>query len=110
MLKVNEEKILQDTQALVMKKHDNLAKIKADATAYAIAHGYDAEKTARFVEFTQGIEDNGLSAEESVKLEILSSYIDEFEEISEGEVVKCNVVPATDGEVASTTFSIITNI
>lgn len=88
MLKVDKEKILQDYCELVAEKDNNLSKIEADARAYALAHGYNEEKTQKFIAFvTQEIEGNGLSAEESAKLEILSSYIDEVEESIE-EVVE----------------------
>lgn len=80
MLKVNEEKLLHDHKELVEKKAKNLDAIKVDATAYAVAHGYDEEKTAKFVAFTQDIQGNGLSDNENAKLELLSSYIDEVEE------------------------------
>lgn len=80
MLKVNEEKIIEDYSVLVSKQERNLAAIEVDAKAYAAAHGYDAEKTAKFVAFTQDIQGNGLSDKENAKLEFLSSYIGEIEE------------------------------
>lgn len=83
MLKVNEEKVLQDYCELVTKKDDNLGKIEVDARAYARAHGYDEEKTAKFVAFTQDIEGNGLSEEDSAKLALLNAYIVNVEEIDE---------------------------
>lgn len=83
MLKVNEDKILFDHKELVDKKDKNLAAIEVDAKAYAVAHGYDDEKTAKFVTFTQDIQGNGLSDKENAKLEILSAYIDEVEEPAE---------------------------
>jgi len=86
MLQVNEEKMLKDYADLVKKQEENLAKIEVDAKAYAATHGYDEDKTARFVEFTQGIEGNGLSDEENKKLEILGSYIDEVEDPVEAPV------------------------
>ena len=111
MLKVNEQKVLEDTKALIDKKNDNLAKIEADAKAYAVAHGYDEDKTAKFVKFTQEIEGNGLSAEESAKLELLSSYIDDVEEGVEGEELKCNIVPTDpNGAIADSTVGAINNI
>ena len=111
MLKVNEEKVLQDTKALIDKKNENLAKIEIDAKAYAASHGYDEDKTAKFVKFTQELQGNGLSAEDTAKLEILSSYIEEVEEETvESEELKCNVVPTTEGEVASSTMATINNI
>lgn len=109
MLKVNEQKVLADVKALIEEKNANLAKIEVDAKAYATAHGYDDEKTAKFVKFTQELQGNGLSAEETAKLELLSSYIDEVEEVVDEEL-KCNVVPTTDGEVASSTIATINNI
>lgn len=89
MLKVNEEKILQDAEALVAKRHGNLAKIETDAKEYAVKHGYSDEQTEKFVKFVQENEGNGLSAEEGVKLQILSSYI----EVVKEEELKLNVVP-----------------
>lgn len=111
MLKVNEDKILQDHDSLIAKKNENLANIEADAKVYATSHGYDEEKTIKFVKFTQELQGNGLSAEETAKLELLSSYIDEVEEeVAEGEMVKCNVVPTTEDEVATSTVATINNI
>lgn len=83
MLKVNEDKILLDHKELVEKREKNLAAIEVDAKAYAVAHGYDDEKTAKFVAFTQDIQGNGLSDKENAKLDILSAYIDEVEEPAE---------------------------
>lgn len=110
MLKVNEQKVLADVKALIDKKSENLAKIEVDAKGYATAHGYDEEKTAKFVKFTQELQDNGLSAEETAKLELLSSYIDEVEEEVVEEELKLNVVPTTDGEVASSTVATVNHI
>lgn len=80
MLKVNEEKILADYNELVEKKAKGLAAVEADAKAYAIAHGYDDEKTAKFVTFLQGLQGSGLSDKELEKLDILGSYVEEIEE------------------------------
>ena len=80
MLKVNEERLLHDREELVARREVNLAEIEADAREYAIARGYDEDKTERFVAFTKELEGNGLSAEEKTKLEILESYIEEVEE------------------------------
>lgn len=93
MFKVNEEKLLQDHKELVEKKDKNLAAIEVDAKAYAVAHGYDEEKTAKFIAFTQDIQGNGLSDKENAKLEILSAYIDEVEEV---------VAEETDGAETAT--------
>ena len=110
MLKVNEEKILADTKALVDKRNENLAKIEIDAKAYAVSHGYDEDKTEKFVKFTQELQGDGLSVEDKAKLEILSSYIEEVEEEIIEEELKLNIVPTTDGEVASSTIATINNI
>lgn len=80
MLKVNEEKLFNDHAALVAKRESNLAEIEKQATAYAASRGYDEEKTAQFVAYTQELEGDGLSAEEKAKLEILEAYIEEVEE------------------------------
>ncbi len=105
MIKVNEEKILLDHKELVEKKEKNLAAIEVDAKAYAVAHGYDEEKTAKFVAFTQDIQGNGLSDKENVKLEILSSYIDEVEE-----ELKLNIVPnEVNSAEISQTIGVVVN-
>lgn len=96
MLKVNEEKLLQDRKELVTKKNENLAAIEIDAKAYAVAHGYDEEKTAKFIAFTQDIQGNGLSDKENAKLEILSAYIDEVEETPAEEAESAEVATETD--------------
>lgn len=96
MLKVNEEKILFDHKELVEKKEKNLAAIEIDAKAYAVAHGYDEEKTAKFIAFTQDIQGNGLSDEENTKLEILSAYIDEVEEPVEEVAESAEAATETD--------------
>lgn len=84
MLRVNKEKVLQDYCELVTKKDNNLAKIETDARAYALAHGYSDEKTQKFIAFVaQEIEDNGLSEDDTVKLNILSEYIKEVKEVDE---------------------------
>ena len=84
MLRVNEDKVLQDYCELVSKKDDNLAKIEADARGYACAHGYDEEKTQKFIAFISNeIEGDGLSEDDAAKLDILSAYVNEVEEIDE---------------------------
>ena len=86
MLKVNEEKILADYNSLVEKKEKGLSAVETDAKAYAMAHGYDEEKTAKFVAFTQEIQGSGLSDNELDKLEVLGSYIEEIEVPAEANV------------------------
>lgn len=83
MLKVNEEKIIEDYSALVEKREKGLSAVEADAKAYAQAHGYDEEKTAKFIAFTQDIQGSGLSDKELAKLEVLGAYIEEIEEVLE---------------------------
>lgn len=95
MLKVNKEKILNDYKELVEKKAQNLAAIEVDAKAYAAAHGYNEDKTAKFVAFTQEIQGNGLSDDENATLVILSSYLKEVEEpVAEEEVAEATPVDA----------------
>lgn len=99
MLKVNEEKILADYNGLVEEKEKGLSAVEADAKAYALAHGYDEEKTAKFIAFTQDIQGSGLSDKELAKLEVLSSYIEDIEEpveVSEAEVAPEAKATATD--------------
>ena len=83
MQKVNEEKLLLDHAGLIVKREEHLAEIEADARLYAASHGYDEEKTEKFVAFTKGLEGDGLSAEDKAKLEILEAYIEEVEDPAE---------------------------
>lgn len=83
MLKINTAKLISDYHILDAKKHDNLVVIEKDATAYAVAHGYSEAQTAELVACVTKLQNGGLTAEESTKLEILGSYI---EEVAEEEV------------------------
>ena len=87
MLKVNEERLLHDHAELVEKREANLAEIEKEARIYAISRKYDEETTAQFVAFTQKLEGDGLSAEESAKLEVLATYIEDVEDVAELEAV-----------------------
>lgn len=80
MLVVNTEKLLADQAELLAKRDANLAEVEAQAEKYAIERGYDEEKTAKFVAYTKGLEGDGLSSEESAKLDLLTSYIEEVED------------------------------
>lgn len=80
MQKVNAEKLLLDHAELVANREANLAEIEKQAKIYAIDRGYSEEKTAQFVAFTKELEGDGLSAEETAKLALLGSYIDEVED------------------------------
>ncbi len=100
MFKVNEEKLLHDYHILDAKKHDNLAVIEKDATAYAVAHGYSEAQTAELVACVTKLQNGGLTAEESAKLEILGSYI---EEVAEEEVAE------TASEVPTATVNSVVN-
>ncbi len=86
MKNVKVEKILADYTALVEKKDKGLAAVETDAVAYAKAHGYDDEKTAKFVAFTQEIQGSGLAEIELAKLDILGEYIEEVPEVIEESV------------------------
>lgn len=99
MLKVNEEKILADYESLAEREMAGLEAVAKDARAYAVAHGYDEEKTAKFVAFTQDLQGSGLSDKELAKLEVLDSYIEEVEEPAE-ESVEQERVPAANATVA----------
>lgn len=80
MLKVNEEKLLADYNALVEKQEKKLKEIETEARAYATKRGFDADKTAETIDAFQALENNGLSDEDGEKLNVLDSYIDEVEE------------------------------
>lgn len=104
MLKVNEEQLLLDHKELVDKKEKNLAAIEKQATLYAIERGYDEEKTAQFVAFTKDLEGDGLTLEETAKLELLSSYIEEVEDPAQEEVAEATPV---DGLDAAATVKVV---
>lgn len=92
MLKVNEEKILQDIDILRNKKSENLANIEADVKTVAISRNYDEDKMAKLIAYAQELEGNGLSTEDNVKLVILENYIEEVTEQPIDEVVTDSVV------------------
>ncbi len=92
MLKVNEEKILQDIDILRNKKSENLAKIEADVKTVAISRNYDEDKMAKLIAYAQELEGNGLSNEDNAKLVILENYIEEVTEQPIDEVVTDSVV------------------
>lgn len=83
MKAVNNEKLLQDYEILAAKKAQKLAEIEQEAKAFAIARGYDAERTAAFIEYVQKTENDGLADGEKKLFEILSRYIVEVEETVE---------------------------
>ena len=105
MLKVNEERLLLDHKELVDKREANLAAIEKQATLYAIDRGYDEAKMAQFVAFTKDLEGNGLTAEETVKLEILETYIEEVEEHAQEEVAEAT--PVGDLNAQGATVNIV---
>lgn len=83
MLKVNEEKILLDYNKLQEKKGENLANLGEQVRIFALSLGYDEEKTQGLISYVQNQNGNGLSEKDNALLEILSSYIDEVEEVVE---------------------------
>ena len=107
MQKVNEEKLLLDYAGLIVKREEHLAEIEADAREYATNHGYDEEKTEKFVAFTKELEGDGLSAEDKAKLEILESYIEEVEEPVEEAAID-GEASKTDTEVATAAATVNT--
>lgn len=89
MLKVNKEKILADYKTILEKQSVRIAEIEAQVRPFAVSLGYDEEKTKGLIAYIQGQNGNGLSSEDTAKLEILSSYIDEVEEtVSESEAAE----------------------
>lgn len=83
MLKVNEEKILLDYNELQEKRSKNLANLEAQVRNFALSLGYDEKKTQGLISYVQNQNGNGLSEKDTALLEILSSYIDEVEEVVE---------------------------
>lgn len=80
MLKVNEEKIIEDYKALQEKKTVNLVNIETQVRSFAFSLGYDEEKTKGLIDYVQKQNGNGLSEDDTALLAVLSSYIDEVEE------------------------------
>lgn len=89
MLKVNEEKLLHDYHILDAKKADSLAVIEKDAKTYAEAHSYNEAQTAELIACITKLQNGGLTADESARLAILGSYI---EEVAEEEVAEATPV------------------
>lgn len=98
MLKVNEEKLLQDREYLLEVKRQNIVKIKEDSKAFALTQNWDEATTEEFVEFVARKHNFGLSIDEDTKLSILNLYIEEIPDDREGELedsvdtVRLNVV------------------
>ncbi len=98
MLKVNEEKILQDIQDLKESKERKLAEIEANARDYAVQHHYSEDLTAKFVAFTKEEEGKEVLKQDNHRLEILSEYIEEVPDIVEEDLPSANDIPMV-GEV-----------
>ena len=78
MLKVKEQELLQAYNELVAKKENGQTVVESDAVAFAQSHGYDEEKTKRFVDYVLSENpNNGLTVEEVAKLKVLGEYIEE---------------------------------
>ncbi|MCH5315484.1 MAG: hypothetical protein J1E81_06190 [Eubacterium sp.] len=76
-LKVNVDKLLADYNALVEKQEKKLGEIDTFAVGIAKQRGWDEDRTARFVEFMESEENNGLSEDDGALLNILDAYVDE---------------------------------
>lgn len=94
MLKVNEEKILNDYNMLITKKESHAKMLKEQLKAFAVGTlGYSEEKTNELIAFA--IEkNNGLSADEADKLSFLTTYVEEIIIQEESE----SVVPFVETE------------
>ena len=98
MLKVKEDKILQDFQDLKESKERKLAEIEANARDYAAQHHYSENLTAKFVAFTKEEEGKEVLKQDNQRLEILSQYIEEVPDIVEESLQVANDIPMV-GEV-----------
>ena len=104
MLKVKEQELLQAYNELVAKKENGQTVVESDAVAFAQSHGYDEEKTKRFVDYVLSENpNNGLTVEEVAKLKVLGEYIEESvpQETTAGEEVADATVgtPGVGGSV-----------
>lgn len=98
MLKVKDDKILQDFQDLKESKEKKLAEIEANARDYAVQHHYSEDLTAKFVAFTKEEEGKEVLKQDNHRLEILSQYIEEVPDMVEESLQVANDIPMV-GEV-----------
>lgn len=98
MLKVKDDKILQDFQDLKESKEKKLAEIEANARDYAAQHHYSEDLTAKFVAFTKEEEGKEVLKQDNQRLEILSQYIEEVPDMVEESLQVANDIPMV-GEV-----------
>lgn len=83
MKTVMKEILLQDYNDLANKKALKLAEIEQEAKAFAVARGYDPQRTAEFIAFVQKTENDGLTDAERKEFEVLNRYVIEVEETTE---------------------------
>lgn len=105
MLKVKEQELLQAYNELAEKKKQGQSVTEMDAIAFATTHGYNEEKTKRFVAYVLSDNPNGdLTDEEIVKLEILGKYIEEVADDvpADGELTESEPTETASEEVAET--------
>lgn len=76
MIKVKDEKLLQDYQELCEKRDANRAAIEIAARSFAQSRNYDDVMTADFIAFVQNKEADGLTDGEQAKLALLSDYVE----------------------------------
>lgn len=100
MLKVKEDKILQDISDLKESKERKLAEIEANARDYAVQHHYSEDLTAKFVAFTKEEEGKEVLKQDNQRLEILSQYIEEVPDMVEESLPSANDIPMV-GEVVN---------
>lgn len=101
MLKVKDDKILQDFQDLKESKEKKLAEIEANARDYAAQHHYSEDLTAKFVAFTKEEEGKEVLKQDNQRLEILSEYIEEVAEIAGEEVTEATAVDNFNAQTAT---------
>lgn len=78
MLKVKEQELLQAYNELVAKKENGQTAAESDSIVFAQAHGFDEERTKKFVAYVLSENpNNGLTAKEVAKLEVLGEFIEE---------------------------------
>lgn len=95
MLKVNEEKFLQDYKALADKKDENIVNIEHTAHVFAVNRGYDEAQTEAFIKYVKSVENDGLTGNDKVRFEILNEYVEE------SDIDFANDDEATETEAAS---------
>lgn len=100
MLKINQDKLVQDYKALVEKQAQGYAADEAALRAFGHSQGYSEKYIEALLEFSKEKRKGGLSVIELHKLEHLAEYVEEVVDTDESEleaaVTESETVTATN--------------